>query len=98
MTFILMIARKGRMDAWHGRQIRRRGRDGLDPRLFVIGDDRHRLARFLRLGCGLLQDLDLAIDTQDLRCTGPRYPTRVAVGTASSSIANRLPQTSPPAL
>src|SRR5580658_1422487 len=29
MTPILKIARKGRMDAWHGRQIRRRGRDGL---------------------------------------------------------------------
>src|SRR5215475_13461012 len=72
MASVLKIARKGRMDAWHGRQIRRRRRDGLNPRLFIVGDDRHRLARFLRPGslrldCGLLQDLDLAIDTQDLR-------------------------------
>src|SRR5215831_14838406 len=61
-----MIARKGRMDAWQGRQIRRRRRDGLDPRLLVIGDDCDRLLRCLRPGGGLFQDLDLAINTQDL--------------------------------
>ena len=67
MTFVLMIAREGRMNARHGRQIRRRRGDGLDSRLLVVGDDRHRLAGFLRLGGGLLQDLDLAIDAENLR-------------------------------
>ena len=66
MAFVFMIAREGRMDAGLGRQIRRGRRYGLDSRLLVVGDDRHPLARFLRPGCGLLQDLDLAIDTQNL--------------------------------
>ena len=66
MAFVLMIARESRVDAGLGRQIRRRRCDGLDSRLFVIGDDRHWLARFLRLG-GLFQDLDFAIDAQNLR-------------------------------
>ena len=43
MTFILMIARKSGMDARHWRQIRRRRRDGLDPGLLVVRDDRDRL-------------------------------------------------------
>lgn len=51
----------------HRPQIRRRRRDGLDPRLLVVGDDRHRPVRFLRFGCGFFQDLDLAIDIQNLR-------------------------------
>src|SRR6201988_560575 len=38
MTSIFKIARKGRMDAWHGRQIRRRRRDRLDSGLLVVGD------------------------------------------------------------
>src|SRR5438309_2981265 len=56
MAFVLMIARKGRMDAGLGRQIRRRRCDGLDSRLFVIGDDRHRLGWLARLGGALFQD------------------------------------------
>ena len=48
MAFILMIPREGRMHSRHWRQIRRRGRDGLDPRLLVIGDDCDRLLRCLR--------------------------------------------------
>src|SRR6185437_14761366 len=63
----LKIARKGRIDARHRRQIRRRRRDRLDSGLLVVGDDRHPLARLPRPGGALLQDLDLAIDTQDLR-------------------------------
>ena len=60
--------------ARHRRQIRRCGRDRLDSRLLVVGDNRYRLARCLRfflllclLGRGLLQDLDLAIDAQNFR-------------------------------
>src|SRR5262249_52941368 len=49
MTFVLMITRKGHMDAGDGRQIRSRRCDRLDSRLFVVGDDRRGLARFLRL-------------------------------------------------
>src|SRR5579859_7777164 len=34
--------------------------------LFIVGNDRHPLAPFLRLGSRLFQDLNLAIDTQNL--------------------------------
>ena len=64
IAFVLLIPREGGMDAWHRWQIRRRRRDGLDSRLLVVGDDRHRL---VRLGGGFFQDLDLAIDAQNLR-------------------------------
>src|SRR6266403_3023701 len=47
MAFVLIITREARIDARLGRQIRRRRCDGLDSRLFVVGDDRHWLARFL---------------------------------------------------
>src|SRR6478672_3733882 len=68
MTFVLMIAREGRMNVRHGWQIRRRRSDDLDARLLVVGDDRCRLRRLLfRFGGGLFQDLDLAVDTQNLR-------------------------------
>ena len=50
MAFVFMIAREGRMDAGLGRQIRRGRRNGLDSRLFIVGDDRYRLAGFPRLG------------------------------------------------
>ena len=58
------------MAAWHWRQIRCRRGDGLDSRLLVVGDDRDRLLRFLRLGSGFFQDLDLAVDTQNFRHLG----------------------------
>src|SRR6476660_7327618 len=44
MAFVLMISRKGGVDAELGRQIRCRGRDGLNSRLLVVRDDRHRLS------------------------------------------------------
>src|SRR6201998_3790193 len=47
MTFVLMIAREGRMNVRHGWQIRRRRSDDLDARLLVVGDDRCRLRRLL---------------------------------------------------
>src|SRR6202158_3981719 len=43
MTFVLVIPRKGGVDAGLGRQIRCRRCDGLDSRLFVVGDNRHSL-------------------------------------------------------
>src|SRR3978361_1077315 len=46
MTFVLVIPRKGGVDAGLGRQIGCRRCNGLDSRLFVVGDDRHRLAWF----------------------------------------------------
>src|SRR6478736_5274288 len=48
MAFVLMITREGRVDAGYRRQIGRGCCDGLDSRFFVIGDDRYRLARFLK--------------------------------------------------
>jgi hypothetical protein len=47
------------VDAGLGRQIGCSGCDGLDSRLFVVGDDRHSLDGFARLGGSLFQDLDL---------------------------------------
>ena len=41
MTFVLVIPREGRVNAGLGRQIGCRRCDGLDSRLFVVGDDRH---------------------------------------------------------
>src|SRR5882757_261902 len=65
--FVLIVTREGRVDAGFGRQIRRSRRNGLDSRLFIVGDDRRRLARFARSGGSFLQDLDLAINAQNLR-------------------------------
>jgi len=65
MTFVLVIPREGRVDAGLGRQIGCRRCDGLDSRLFVVGDDRHSLDGFARLGGSLFQDLDLAVDTRE---------------------------------
>jgi hypothetical protein len=61
MAFVLVITGEGRVNAALGRQIRRRRCDGLDSRLFVVGDDRYRLVPFIRLGRPF-QDLDPAID------------------------------------
>jgi hypothetical protein len=66
MAFVLMITRERRVDARLGWQIGRRRRDSLDSWLFVAGDNRHRLGPFIRLGGGLFQDLNLAIDAQHL--------------------------------
>jgi hypothetical protein len=41
-------------------------RDGLDSRRFVVGNDRHSLDGFARLGGGSVQNLDLAINAQNL--------------------------------
>src|SRR5882724_3403490 len=67
MTFVLVIPCKGGVDAGHGRQIGCRRCDGLDSRLFVVGNDRHSLDGFARLGGGFFQNLDLAINAQNLR-------------------------------
>src|ERR1700730_759215 len=48
MALVLMIARECRVGAGYRRQIRCCRSDRLDSRLLVIGDDRHRLARFPR--------------------------------------------------
>jgi hypothetical protein len=56
-----VIAREGRMQAGLGRQIRRGRRNGLDSWLFIVGDDRNRLAGFPRFGSGFLHHLDLAL-------------------------------------
>jgi len=46
---------------------RRRRRDGLNSRLLVARDDRHRFSPLLRSGRGFFQDIDFAIDAQNLR-------------------------------
>jgi len=66
VAFVLVLTREGRMFPWLGRQVRRGGGDGLDAGLFIIGDDRHRIAGLLFRSGRRLQDLRLAINAQDL--------------------------------
>src|SRR6476619_2158316 len=73
MTFVLVIPREGRVDAGLGRQIGCGGCDGLDSRLFVVGNDRHSLDGFARLGGGSLQNLDLAINAPRLSSARTRH-------------------------
>ena len=71
VALIFMIARERRVQAGLGRQVRSRRGDRLDTGLFVIGNDRHCIA-WLLLRCrrGLLNDLHLAVDAQNLRHLG----------------------------
>ena len=56
------------MLAGRGRQVRGGRCDRLDAGFLVVGDDRHRVARFLfRCGRRLLDELHFAIDAQNLR-------------------------------
>ena len=62
MAFVLMIPREARMAATGtgGKSEKLPSwRCGLDSRLLVVRHDRDRLLRFLRLGSGFFQDLDL---------------------------------------
>jgi hypothetical protein len=86
IAFVLMIPREGGMDAWHRWLIRRRRRDGLDSRLLVVGDDRHRRLRLVRLGGGFFQDQDLAIDAQNLR----HFLLELGVATFRREVASGL--------
>ena len=42
LALVLVVARRGRMSAWGGRQIRGRRGDRLNAGLLIVGDDRHR--------------------------------------------------------
>lgn len=71
VALVFMIARKGRVHAGLGRQVWCRGGRRLDTGLLVIGKDGHRIAGFLfGRSRGLLDELHLAIDTQDFRHLG----------------------------
>ncbi len=50
MALVLVIARQGRMSAGCGRQVRGGRGDCLNAGLLVVGDDCHRIARFLFCG------------------------------------------------
>src|SRR5215475_8576679 len=67
MAFVFVIACEGRMHAGLGWQVRRRIGDRLNAWLFIIRNDRDGIARLL-FGSrrGLLDELDLAINTQNL--------------------------------
>ena len=75
---------RNRVDAGYRRQIGRGCCDGLDSRFFGIGDDRYRLDRFLLALAGLFQDLDLAINAQNLR------PLLLELGVATFKIVPHL--------
>ncbi len=62
MALVIVIAREGRVGAGNGRQIRRRRCEGLDSRLLIVGDDRHRLVRLFRLRGSFFQNLDLTVN------------------------------------
>ena len=67
MAFIFVIAREGRMLAGLGRKVRRRIGDRLNAGLLIIRYDGHGIARLsFSLLRSLLDDLDLAVDTQHL--------------------------------
>jgi hypothetical protein len=68
ITLIFVIAREGRMGSGFGRQIRRRHSNRLDAGLFVLGDDRYRIAGLLLDRCsGLFDDLHFSVNAQNLR-------------------------------
>jgi hypothetical protein len=90
MTFIFMLAGKGRMHAGFWRQIRGSRGDRLDTGLLVIGDDRHGLARLLRRYGRRLEDLHLAIDAQP-RPSFPQNQDRAAPGSIALCAVSLLP-------
>jgi hypothetical protein len=63
MALILVIAGEGCMNAGFWRQVRRRRADRLQAGFFIVRDDRHRVAWRV----GLLQNLDLTVDAEDVR-------------------------------
>jgi len=68
VALVLVIAREGRMPARLGRKVWGRVGDRLDTGLLVIGENRHRIARFLFGGRrSLFDELHLAIDAQNFR-------------------------------
>jgi hypothetical protein len=67
-ALLFVIAREALMCARCGRQVRRRVGDRLNAGLFVVGYDRHRIARRLfGGGRSLLDEFHLAIDAQHRR-------------------------------
>ena len=68
VAFTVVVAREGRVLAGLGRKVGSRGGDRLDAGLrSAAGDDRHRIAQlFLPGRRHLFDELDLAIDAQDL--------------------------------
>ena len=64
---VLVVAREGRMPAGFGRQVRGGRGDRLNAGLLIVGDDRHRIARFLFRRRRLLDELHFASDAQNLR-------------------------------
>src|SRR5215468_3719564 len=68
VALVLVVACEGRVAARLRRQVRGRRSERLNAGLLVIRDDRHFIAGLLFCGgCGLFNDLDLAIDAQNLR-------------------------------
>ena len=68
VALVLGVAREGRLSAGLGRQVRGGRGDCLNAGLLIVGDNRHRIARFLFCGRRrLLDELHFAIDAQNLR-------------------------------
>src|SRR5208337_41141 len=68
VALVLVVAREGRLSAGLGRQVRGGRGDCLNAGLLIVGDNRHRIARFLFCGRRrLLDELHFAIDAQNLR-------------------------------
>src|SRR5271165_87572 len=68
VALVLVVAREGRMSAGLGRQVRGGRGDCLNAGLLIVGDNRHRIARFLVCGRRrLFDEPHFAIDAQNLR-------------------------------
>jgi len=65
LALVFVVAREG-VSAGRGRQVRGGRGDGLNARLLVVQDDRHRIARFLFCRRRLLDESHFAIDAQNL--------------------------------
>src|SRR5271165_4279616 len=67
VALVLVVAREGRLSAGLGRQVRGGRGDCLNAGLLIVGDNRHRIARFLFCGRRrLLDEPHFAIDAQNL--------------------------------
>jgi hypothetical protein len=86
MTFVLVIPREGRVDAGPGRQIGCGGCDGLDSRLFVVGNDRHSPDGFARRGGSSLRHgrraITLPRTPAGIQASLTRAPVKMTLGAA----------------
>src|SRR5208337_4139753 len=86
VALVLVVARESRMSAGLGRQVRGGRGNCLNAGLLIVGDYRHRIARFLFCGRRrLLDDPHFAIDTQNLRHLGFELTAKVRASACAAA-------------